>query len=106
MTDPHWDGTERRAVDQRFEKSMADVRSLKIGVADLADAVRIKSDTLHRVMVRMAMLVAALFASLVVMTVVVVNGLNRHMDAGHARIICTINLTPEQKTALGELACK
>lgn len=104
MPEP-WDGVERRVVDERFEKSMADVRSLKSGVADLADAVRIKSDTLHRIMMRIAWLFAAMFVALTVISLILVNGLNRHMDRGHGRIICELNLTPEQKAALGDLAC-
>lgn len=103
-----WDaeGPERRAVDQRFEKSMADVRALKTGVADLADAVRIKSDTLHRIMVRMGYLFVGLFVALMLMSFMFITMLNRHMDDGHRRIMCHIELTAEQKAALGDLACK
>lgn len=101
-----WDGTERRAVDERFEKAMSDVRSLKSGVTDLADAVRVKSDTLHRIMVRIGLLFVALFVAQMISSLVFVNGINRHMDQGHNRLSCEHNLTAEQRAALGELACK
>jgi len=105
MSEP-WDGHERRAEDVRFTKAMADVRELKGATADLAEAVKIKTETLHTVLVRLGLMLAVLVVVNVVMSLLFVGALNRHMDRGHTRIACLINITPEQKAALGDLACK
>jgi hypothetical protein len=106
MTDDSWDGTERRAVDHRFERAITDVRALKAGVADLADAVRVKSDTLHKVMVRIAVLVGALFVAIVVTNVFFVKGLNDHMDHGHDTLTCLLLIEPPARTAQSLIDCQ
>ena len=101
-----WDGTERRAEDARFTKAMSDVRDLKNATSDLAEAVKVKTDTLHQILIRIAQMLAIMLLINIVLSFVFVTGLNRHMDSGHDEILCTLTLTPEQKIALGDLACK
>lgn len=96
MNEP-WDGNERRSVD---------TRGLREDIVALTRAVAVKADTIDRVFLQMKIGFAVLFALLMVASIIFVTGLNRHMDEGHGRIICELNLTAEQKTALGDLACK
>lgn len=104
--DEPWDGRERRAEDVRFAKAMADVRELKGATSDLAEAVKIKTETLHTVLVRIAFMLIALTLFNVVLTITAVGMLGRRIDHGHDRIVCMQTITPEQKAALGQLACK
>ena len=105
MTD-QWDGTERRREAASLDRAIAEVRNLRPAIVSLADAFTIKSEVLHKVMVRMAVLFAAFFVAIMITSLFWVKGLNDHMDRGHDRIICTVTLTPEQKAALGTLACQ
>lgn len=104
--DEQWDGRERRAEDLRFTRAMNDVRELKGATADLAEAVKVKTETLHAVLVRNALLIAALLFFNVILTMLAVAALSRRIDNGHDRIACLQTITPEQKTALGSLACQ
>lgn len=107
MTDTtDWDGTERRKDSANLDRAIAEVRNLRPAILQLAEAFTIKSEVLHTVLVRIAVLFLVLFIGLMIMSGFWVTGLNHHMDKGHDRIICTLNLTPEQKAALAGLGCR
>ncbi len=108
MANQPWNGEERRMnpLDRRLDAAVEDVRGLRGAVTDLVEALTIKSETLHKVMVRMTMLFLALFAAQMLSSWFWVTSINNHINNGHQKIVCKIQLTPEQKAALGDLACE
>lgn len=101
-----WDGNERRAVDKRFAAAMNDVRDLKSGVADLAEAVQVRTIEFQRVVRQVAMLLAGLLLILMLFSLWEVARLNQRLDHGHDTITCLLLTDPAARTAQTLIECQ
>lgn len=106
MTDEPWDGKERRSVDRHLVDAMGDVRALRVGVADLAEAVRLKTVEFQRVVRQVALLLAALLVILVSFSLFQVSRLNTRLDHGHDMITCLLLTDPANRTAQTLIDCQ
>ena len=100
-----WSGPERRAENLRFDKAIADVRELKGATTDLAEAVKMKTETFHRLLVRVGIMLAALAVLILISNVFFVKGLNGHMDEGRDRVVCLLKVPAELRTPQYQEAC-
>lgn len=101
-----WDGPERRATDQRLAAAMGDVRDLRIGVADLAEAVQVRTVELQKVVRQVAMLLTGVLAILMVFSLWEVGRINDRLAHGHKTIGCLLLLDPTQRTAAALVECQ
>lgn len=101
-----WDGDERRATDKRFAAAMADVRDLKIGVVDLAEAVQIRTAEFKNVVRQVAILLAVLLVIIMGFSLFQVSRLNARLDHGHDTITCLLLVEPTQRTAGSLIDCQ
>lgn len=106
MTDDPWDGSERRATDKRFAAAMNDVRALKVGVAELAEAVAVRTTEFQKVVRQVAVLLIALLLVLLVNSFYQVGRLSDRLDRGHATIACLLLTEPAGRTAQTLLDCQ
>lgn len=106
MTDDPWDGSERRATDKRFAMAMNDVRALKVGVADLADAVQVRSAEFKGVVRQVAVLLAGLLVILMLFSMWQVTRLNERVDHGHDLLTCLLLVEPANRTAQTLIECQ
>jgi len=105
MTDDY-DGPERRATDNRFAAAMADVRDLRIGVADLAEAVAVRTAEFKGVVRQVAILLASLLVILMTFSLFQVARLNDRLDHGHDTITCLLLTDPSARTAQSLIECQ
>ena len=105
MNDPY-DGPERRATDQRFAAAMTDVRDLRVGVADLAEAVAVRSAEFKGVVRQVAILLAGLLIVLIAFSTWQMSRLNTRLDDGHDTITCLLLSDPAQRTAQSLINCQ
>lgn len=101
-----WDGPERRATDQRLAAAMSDVRDLRIGVADLAEAVQVRTVELQKVVRQVAMLLVGVLTILMVFSLWEVGRINDRLAHGHDTITCLLLADPAQRTAQALIDCQ
>lgn len=101
-----YDGPDRRSTDKRFAAAMADVRDLRVGVADLAEAVAVRTTELQKVVRQVAVLLAAVLAILVVFSLWEVGRINDRLARGHDTITCLLLSDPSQRTAQTLIDCQ
>lgn len=106
MTD-HLDGLpERRATDQRLAAALSEMRDLKVGIADFADAVQVRATEFKNVVRQVALLLAVLFLMIVAFSFWQVDKMNERLDAGHDVITCLLLVAPESRTAQHLIDCQ
>lgn len=101
-----YNGPERRAADQRLAAAMGDVRDLRIGVADLAEAVKVRTVELQRVVRQVGMLLTGMLVILVVFSLWEVGRINDRLARGHETITCLLLTDPAQRTAQTLITCQ
>lgn len=103
MTEEQWDGRERRTV---LIEALGDVRDLRLGVADLTEAVRIRAIEFQRVIRQVALLLAVLLVVLITFSMFQIARLNERLDRGHGAITCLLLLEPADRTVQTLIDCQ
>lgn len=104
--DEPWDGTERRVADKRFAAAMTEVHDLRVGVAALAEAVKVRDVEVGKGVRQVALLLAGLFILLVVFSLTLNARFNQRLDRGHDLITCLLLVDPGQRTAQTLIDCQ
>jgi hypothetical protein len=105
MTDPD-DIPERRRTDQRLVAALQEMRDLKVGIADFAEAVQVRTAEFKNVVRQIAGLLAVLLIVLVVFSLWEVSRLNERLDHGHDTITCLLLVEPGARTAETLINCQ
>lgn len=105
MTDDY-NGPERRATDQRFAAAMGEVRDLKVGVADLAEAVVVRTAEFQRVVRQVAVLLGGVLVILMVFSAWEVASIKDRLARGHETITCLLLTDPAARTAQSLIECQ
>lgn len=105
MTSPD-DLPERRATDQRLVAALNEMRDLKVGIADFAEAVQVRTAEFKAVVRQVAFLLAGLLAILMAFSLWQVSKLNGRLDDGQDKITCLLLVEPANRTAQSLIDCQ
>lgn len=97
---------ERRATDQRLAAALVEMRDLKVGIADFAEVVQIRTAEFKKVVRQVAALLAVLLVVLVLFSFWQVARLNTRLDHGHDVISCLLLFEPADRTAQTLIDCQ
>lgn len=106
MDEDPWDGTERRVTDKRFAAAMNEVHDLRVGVAALAEAVKVRDVEVGRGVRQVAILLAGLLVILIAFSLMMSSRFNQRLDHGHDTLICLLLVSPDQRTAQTLIDCQ
>lgn len=106
MTDELEGLPERRATDKRLAAALSEMRELKVGIADFADTVKIRTTEFQKVVRQIALLLVGLLAILMAFSLWQVSRMNDRLDHGHDLITCLLLVSPDQRTAQSLIDCQ